>query len=185
MKVTPTKIQDVLIIEPTVHADERGFFMESFNQRRFNEAVGCSVNFVQDNHSRSLKGVLRGLHYQQHQAQGKLVRVLRGAVYDVAVDLRKSSPTLGQWFGIELSEENKKQLWIPPGLAHGFLVISEFADVLYKTTDYYAPEFEHAIHWSSKRLSIEWPVAALSPILSKKDELAPDFDLETTVVGVD
>jgi dTDP-4-dehydrorhamnose 3,5-epimerase len=152
MKVTPTSIADVLIIEPRVFGDQRGFFLESFNQRQFNAATGTDFNFVQDNHSRSAKNVLRGLHYQVGQPQGKLVRVVRGAVFDVAVDIRPASPTFGQWFGLELSEENHRQLWVPPGLAHGFLVLSDSAEFLYKTTDYYAPEQERCIVWNDSTL---------------------------------
>ncbi|KAB2928664.1 MAG: dTDP-4-dehydrorhamnose 3,5-epimerase [Dechloromonas sp.] len=169
MKVTATAIPDVLIIEPRVFGDERGFFFESFNQRLFNEAVGQDVAFVQDNHSRSSKNVLRGLHYQlPPKAQGKLVRVVQGAVFDVAVDIRKGSKTYGQWVGEVLSAENKKQLWIPAGLAHGFLTISETAEFLYKTTDYYAPELERAIRWDDPDLAIEWPLEG-TPQLSGKD----------------
>ncbi len=168
MKVTPTAIPDVLIIEPKVFGDARGFFYESFNQKAFNEATGLSLNFVQDNHSRSAKGVLRGLHYQIQQPQGKLVRVVRGAVFDVAVDIRKSSATFGQGVGIELTEENQKQLWVPPGFAHGFLVTSDSADFLYKTTDYYAPEYERCIAWNDPALGIQWPLTA-GPSLSAKD----------------
>ena len=168
MKVTPTAIPDVLIIEPRVFGDERGFFFESFNQKAFNEATGLNVNFVQDNHSRSAKGVLRGLHYQVQQPQGKLVRVVRGAVFDVAVDIRKGSQSFGQWVGMQLSEENHRQLWVPPGLAHGFLVTSESADFLYKTTDYYAPQHERCILWSDTDIAIEWP-KGMKPQLSVKD----------------
>ena len=168
MKVTPTAIPDVLIIEPTVFGDARGFFYESFNQKAFNDATGTKYQFVQDNHSRSSKDVLRGLHYQIQQPQGKLVRVVRGAVFDVAVDIRKSSPTFGQWVGVELSEENHKQLWMPPGFAHGFLVTSESAEFLYKTTDYYAPEHERCIAWNDPALGIQWRLAA-GPSLSAKD----------------
>ena len=168
MKVTPTAIPDVLIIEPKVFGDERGFFFESFNQKAFNEATGLDVNFVQDNHSRSSKGVLRGLHYQVQQPQGKLVRVVRGAVFDVAVDIRKSSPTFGQWVGVELSEENHKQLWVPPGFAHGFLVMSDSADFLYKTTDYYAPAHERCILWSDPAIGVLWP-SNIATQLSTKD----------------
>ena len=150
MKVTPTAIPDVLVIEPKVFGDSRGFFFESFNQKAFNDATGLNETFVQDNHSRSVKGVLRGLHYQIEQPQGKLVRVTRGAVYDVAVDIRKSSPTFGKWVGVELSEENYKQLWVPAGFAHGFLVLSETADFLYKTTQYYAPAHERCIIWNDQ-----------------------------------
>lgn len=168
MKVTPTSIADVLVIEPKVFGDARGFFYESFNQKAFNEATGLNLNFVQDNHSRSTKGVLRGLHYQIEQPQGKLVRVVRGAVFDVAVDIRKGSATFGQWVGMELSEENHKQLWIPAGFAHGFLVTSDSAEFFYKTTDYYAPEHERCIAWNDPVLGIQWPLTA-SPSLSAKD----------------
>ncbi len=169
MKVIPTSIPDVLILEPRVFGDTRGFFLESFNQRAFNEATGLNLDFVQDNHSRSGKGVLRGLHYQLQQPQGKLVRVVRGAVFDVAVDIRRSSPTFGQWAGVELSEENHRQLWVPPGLAHGFLVLSETADFLYKTTDYYAPAHERCIAWNDPALGIGWPDIGMAPQLSSKD----------------
>ena len=169
MKVTPTAIADVLIIEPRVFGDERGFFYESFNQRDFDKATGMALKFVQDNHSRSAKGVLRGLHYQIQQPQGKLVRVARGAVFDVAVDIRKSSPYFGKWVGVELSEDNHRQLWVPPGLAHGFLVLSETADFLYKTTDYYSPEYERCIAWNDPAIGIGWPIDT-SPSLSAKDQ---------------
>jgi dTDP-4-dehydrorhamnose 3,5-epimerase len=169
MKVTPTAIADVLILEPRVFGDPRGFFFESFNQRAFNHATGLDVGFVQDNHSRSARGVLRGLHYQVRQPQGKLVRVVRGAVFDVAVDIRQASPTFGQWVGVELTEENHKQMWVPPGLAHGFLVLSETADFLYKTTDYYAPEHERCIAWNDPALGIAWPDIGAVPQLSVKD----------------
>lgn len=167
MKITPTAIPDVLILEPKVFGDERGFFMESFNQRIFDDAVGAHVDFVQDNHSRSSKGVLRGLHYQIQQPQGKLVRLARGAVLDVAVDIRKASSTFGQWVAVELSESNQRQLWMPPGFAHGFLVLSESADFLYKTTNYYAPAHERCIVWNDPDLAIDWRTVA--PILSDKD----------------
>ncbi|NMM06719.1 dTDP-4-dehydrorhamnose 3,5-epimerase [Polaromonas sp.] len=170
MKITPTTIPDVLVIEPKVFGDARGFFFESFNQKAFNEATGLDVNFVQDNHSRSAKGVLRGLHYQIEQPQGKLVRVVRGAVFDVAVDIRKSSLTFGKWVGMELSEDNHKQLWIPAGFAHGFLVTSDSAEFLYKTTDYYAPEHERCIAWNDLEIGIDWPVMT-QPSLSAKDQL--------------
>lgn len=170
MKVTPTAIPDVLLIEPRVFGDARGFFFESFNQKAFDEAVGRHVDFVQDNHSRSGMGVLRGLHYQVHQPQGKLVRCVRGSVFDVAVDIRKSSPTFGRWIGAELSEDNHKQLWIPEGFAHGFLVVSESADFLYKTTDYYAPAHERCIRWDS--LDIRWPDVDGPFLLSDKDRNA-------------
>lgn len=171
MKAIETKIPDVLILEPKVFGDNRGFFYESFNAKIFERETGIKTQFVQDNHSRSRKNVLRGLHYQIQQSQGKLVRVARGAVFDVAVDIRKSSPTFGEWVGCILNEENKKQLWIPPNCAHGFLVLSEFADFLYKTTDYYAPEYERAILWNERDIGIEWPIDG-EPILSDKDRSA-------------
>ena len=170
MKVIPTAIPDVLIIEPKVFGDERGFFFESFNSLAFSQATGLTHNFVQDNHSRSGRGVLRGLHYQFKQPQGKLVRVVRGAVFDVAVDIRKSSPTFGKWVGVELTEQNHRQLWVPPGLAHGFLVTSESADFLYKTTDYYAPEHERCLLWNDPAIGIEWPLDS-EPQLSAKDKV--------------
>jgi dTDP-4-dehydrorhamnose 3,5-epimerase len=170
MKVTPTTIPDVLVIEPKVFGDARGFFYESFNQKAFNEATGLSLNFVQDNHSRSTKGVLRGLHYQIQQPQGKLVRVVRGAVFDVAVDIRKGSVTFGKWVGMELSQDNHKQLWIPAGFAHGFLVTSDSAEFLYKTTDYYAPEHERCIAWNDPAIGIDWPLTTTQPSLSAKDQ---------------
>ena len=169
MKITPTTIPEVLVIEPKVFGDARGFFFESFNQKAFNQATGLHLNFVQDNHSRSAKGVLRGLHYQIEQPQGKLVRVMHGAVFDVAVDIRKGSPTFGKWEGIELSEDNHKQHWIPAGFAHGFLVTSESAEFLYKTTDYYAPEHERCIAWNDPDIGIEWPLTT-QPSLSAKDQ---------------
>jgi dTDP-4-dehydrorhamnose 3,5-epimerase len=172
MVVTPTSIPDVLVIEPKVFGDDRGFFFESFNQLSFEKAIGKKVNFVQDNHSMSSKGVLRGLHYQIKQPQGKLVRVVEGSVLDVAVDIRKSSPTYGKHVAVELTAENKKQLWVPEGFAHGFLVLSETAEFLYKTTEYYAPEFERAIIWNDPDIAINWP-AGLTPSLSQKDALAP------------
>lgn len=168
MRITPTAIADVLIIEPKVFGDARGFFYESFNQKAFDEATGTSHQFVQDNHSRSGKGVLRGLHYQVQQPQGKLVRAVRGSVFDVAVDIRKSSATFGKWVGVELSEDNQRQLWVPPGFAHGFLVLSDMADFLYKTTDYYAPEHECCIAWNDADIGIDWPLAS-APSLSAKD----------------
>lgn len=181
MKVTPTAIPEVLIIEPKVFGDARGFFYESFNQKAFNEATGTDYQFVQDNHSRSTKGVLRGLHYQVQQPQGKLVRVVRGAVFDVAVDIRKGSPTFGKWVGVELSEENHRQLWVPPGFAHGFLVLSEVADFLYKTTDYYASEYERCILWNDNTLAIDWRLNAVEPILSTKDQCGENFfNLDTS-----
>ena len=168
MKATRLAIPDVVLIEPKVFGDARGFFFESFNQKAFNEATGTNHAFVQDNHSRSSQGVLRGLHYQIQPPQGKLVRVARGRVWDVAVDIRKSSPTFGQWVGAELSEDNQHQLWVPPGFAHGFVVLSESADFLYKTTDYYAPEHERCIAWNDPQLAIAWPIAG-APSLSAKD----------------
>lgn len=175
MKVTDTKIPDVKIIEPAVFEDERGFFFESFNHKKFEEAIGRTVIFVQDNHSKSIKGVLRGLHYQlSPHAQGKLVRVVQGEVYDVAVDIRRSSPTFGQWVGETLSAKNKKQLWIPEGFAHGFLTLSETAEFLYKTTDHYAPECERSIRWDDASIGIEWPTY-LTPIVSPKDAEASDL----------
>ena len=169
MKVTPTAIPDVLVLEPKVFGDERGFFMESFNARAFAEATGVHLPFAQDNHSRSAQGVLRGLHYQIKQAQGKLVRVVRGSVFDVAVDVRRSSPNFGHWVGVELSEDNNRQLWVPPGFAHGFLVLSASADFLYKTTDYYAPEHERSVLWNDPAIGIDWPLLG-EPLLSGKDK---------------
>jgi len=177
MKITPTAIPDVLVIEPKVFGDARGFFMESFNQKAFDDAVGRHVDFVQDNHSRSVKGVLRGLHYQMQQPQGKLVRVARGAVFDVAVDIRRASPTFGQWAGIELTEDNHRQFWVPEGFAHGFLVLSESADFLYKTTDYYAPAHERCIAWNDAELGIAWPDIGQPPQLSAKDAQGAAFSL--------
>lgn len=174
MNVTLLAIPDVVLLEPKVFGDSRGFFFESFNQRQFNEAVGRDVTFVQDNHSRSTRHVLRGLHYQIQQPQGKLVRVVRGEVFDVAVDLRRSSPTFGQWVGECLSEENKRQLWIPEGFGHGFVVLSETAEFLYKTTDYYAPQFERTILWNDPSLGVEWPINA-PPVLSAKDLVGTPF----------
>lgn len=168
MNFAPTEIGDVLICEPRVFKDERGFFFESWNTRIFNQAVGSDVQFVQDNHSRSARNVLRGLHYQINQPQGKLIRVTRGRIFDVAVDLRKSSPSFGRWVGVELSEENCRQIWIPAGFAHGFLVLSESADVLYKATDYYAPEHERCVVWSDPQIGIAWPLRG-EPVLSRKD----------------
>jgi len=167
-KVTETHIPDLLILEPTVFGDERGFFMESFNNRDFCDAVGSEVQFVQDNHSRSSRGVLRGLHYQIQEPQGKLVRVVSGAVFDVAVDIRKNSSTFGEWFGVELTAENYKQFWVPAGFAHGFVVLSEKADFLYKTTEYYAPQFEQCISWNDPEIGIDWTID-FAPQLSEKD----------------
>ena len=177
MQATATLIADVLIFEPRLFGDARGFFMESFNQQAFDAAVGHEVTFVQDNHSRSARGVLRGLHYQlPPHAQGKLVRVTQGCVFDVAVDIRPASPTYGRWVGTELSDANHRQMWIPPGLAHGFLVLSERADFLYKTTDYYAPQAERSLRWDDPRLAIEWPSTGVPVVLSGKDAAAPGLD---------
>jgi dTDP-4-dehydrorhamnose 3,5-epimerase len=174
MKVTKTAIEGVLILEPKVFGDERGFFMESFSQKVFDEAVGHHVDFVQDNHSRSAKGVLRGLHYQlPPHAQGKLVRVTQGRVFDVAVDMRRSSATFGQWVGVELDDKSHRQFWLPPGMAHGFVVLSESADFLYKTTDYYAPQAEGSVRWDDPALAIAWPALEAPPSLSAKDANAP------------
>ncbi len=170
MKIVNTPIADLLILEPTVFGDDRGFFYESYNARKFAELTGQNPQFVQDNHSKSAKNVLRGLHFQIKQAQGKLVRVVAGEVYDVAVDIRKSSPTFGQWFGLLLSAQNKRQLWIPPGFAHGFVVTSESAEFLYKTTDYWAPEYERSILWNDPALNIDWPLDGAQPLLSGKDK---------------
>ena len=175
MKATPTAIADVLLIEPKVFGDERGFFFESFNQRAFNQATGLNLDFVQDNHSKSGQGVLRGLHYQVLQPQGKLVRVVAGEVFDVAVDIRPDSPTFGRWVGEILSADNKRQLWVPPGLAHGFVVLSDSAEFLYKTTDYYAPEHERCIAWNDPTLAIAWPAMNEGPKLSAKDAAGGSF----------
>lgn len=172
MNVITTPLEGLLVLEPRVFGDDRGFFYESYNARRFAELTGVNPEFVQDNHSRSSKGVLRGLHYQIQQAQGKLVRATAGAVFDVAVDIRKSSPTFGQWYGIELSAENKRQMWIPPGFAHGFVVTSDTAEFLYKTTDYWAPEHERAILWNDPAIGIDWPQLDAAPLLSGKDQAA-------------
>ncbi|HET7062215.1 MAG TPA: dTDP-4-dehydrorhamnose 3,5-epimerase [Nitrosospira sp.] len=173
MRAVPSALPGVVVIEPKVFGDARGFFFESFNQKDFHQAVELDVCFVQDNHSRSVKGVLRGLHYQIRQPQGKLVRVVRGAVFDVAVDIRRSSPNFGRWFGVQLSEDNHRQLWIPPGFAHGFYVLSDTADFLYKTTDYYGPGFERSILWNDPTIGISWPVeAGGQPIVSEKDSRA-------------
>jgi dTDP-4-dehydrorhamnose 3,5-epimerase len=181
MNIIRTKIPEVIIFEPKLFGDDRGFFFESFNQQKFFEATNLGIQFVQDNHSKSAKNVLRGLHYQIQQAQGKLVRVTQGEVFDVAVDLRKSSPTFGQWVGTHLSAENKLQMWIPPGFAHGFLVISDTAEFLYKTTDFYAPQHECCLKWDDPSIGIEWPLQG-KPALSAKDNLglswqdAPKFN---------
>ncbi|HEX8601261.1 MAG TPA: dTDP-4-dehydrorhamnose 3,5-epimerase [Pseudoduganella sp.] len=169
MNVLQTPIDGLLVIEPKVFGDDRGFFYESFNAQRFAELTGVQLPFVQDNHSRSARGVLRGLHYQIQQAQGKLVRVTAGSVFDVAVDLRKSSPTFGKWHGVVLSAENRRQLWVPPGFAHGFAVTSDFAEFLYKTTDYYAPAHERALLWNDPAIGIDWPLEG-APLLSAKDQ---------------
>ena len=171
MKVTPLAIPDVVLLEPKVFGDDRGFFFESFNQAEFEAAVGRKVAFVQDNHSRSVKNVLRGLHYQIKQPQGKLVRVVQGEVFDVAVDIRKSSPTFGQWVGEILSADNKRQLWVPEGFAHGFVVLSDTAEFLYKTTNYYAPAFERSLAWNDSTIGIRWPIHG-APTLSEKDQQA-------------
>ena len=175
MNVRPTSIPDVLVVEPKVFGDARGFFFESFNQRAFEAAVGRQVAFVQDNHSLSAKGVLRGLHYQLPHPQGKLVRVVRGEVFDVAVDLRRTSPTFGKWVGETLSAENKRQLWIPEGFAHGFVVVSEAAEFLYKTTDYWYPEAERCIRWDDPDLAIAWPAMGGAPTVSAKDAAGKRF----------
>ena len=174
MKVIPTEIPDVLIIEPQVYGDDRGFFLESFNQKDFREKTGVNTTFVQDNHSMSLKNVLRGLHYQIPNPQGKLVRVVNGSVFDVAVDARQSSPTFGQWVGCILSAENKRIFWVPEGFAHGFLVLSERAEFLYKTTNYYYPQYEKTILWNDADLGIDWPLE-IPPILSPKDQAGQPF----------
>lgn len=172
MIVTPTVLPEVLLIEPKVFGDARGFFYESYNRRALRDATGIDADFVQDNHSRSAKNVLRGLHYQLAQAQGKLVRAVAGSVFDVAVDIRKQSPNFGRWVGVELSAENKKMMWVPPGFAHGFLVLSDYAEFLYKTTDYYAPQHERAILWNDPAIGVQWPLAG-EPLLSNKDQAAP------------
>jgi dTDP-4-dehydrorhamnose 3,5-epimerase len=172
MNLIPTAIPDVLLLEPKVFGDARGFFFESYNRKAFQEATGLDLDFVQDNHSRSAQGVLRGLHYQIQQPQGKLVRVVAGAVFDVAVDIRAASPTFGRWVGEQLSADNKRMMWVPPGFAHGFLVLSEYAEFLYKTTDYYAPAFERSIAWNDPQLGVAWPLPQSlggEPLLSAKD----------------
>lgn len=173
MKVIPTALPEVLILEPKVFGDERGFFMESWNARTFAEATGLDVTFVQDNHSRSAKNVLRGIHYQVVKPQGKLVRVVSGAVFDVAVDLRRSSPSFGRWVGIELSAENKRQLWVPPGFGHAFLVLSDYADFLYKTTEYWIAQHDRSLRWNDPTLAVQWPLAGALPQLAAKDAAAP------------
>ncbi len=174
MKIIPTTIADVLIIEPEVFGDERGFFFESFNKKVFAEATGVTVDFVQDNQSKSVQGVLRGLHYQIQQPQGKLVRVCSGGVLDVVVDIRESSASFGQWVGVALSAENKRQLWVPPGFAHGFIVMSESAEFLYKTTEYYAPQYERCIRWNDADLAIDWQYKG-NPVVSEKDNMGHLF----------
>jgi dTDP-4-dehydrorhamnose 3,5-epimerase len=184
MKVTTTEIEGVLILEPKVFGDARGFFMETFNQKTFNQAVGLEVVFVQDNHSRSGKGVLRGLHYQlRPHAQGKLVRVTQGSVFDVAVDVRRGSATFGRWVGVELSGENHRQMWLPPGMAHGFLVTSESADFLYKTTDYYVPQAEGCVLWSDPAVGIVWPDVGMAPQLAAKDAAAAPLSAQRFSMG--
>lgn len=172
MKVTPTALPEVLLLEPAVFGDERGFFMESYNARRFREATGIEAEFVQDNHSRSVRGVLRGIHYQVVRPQGKLVRVAAGRVFDVAVDLRRSSPRFGRWVGVELSDRNNHQLWVPPGFGHAFLVLSDSADFLYKTTEYWYREHDRSLRWNDPALAIDWPLAG-EPLLAPKDAAAP------------
>ncbi len=169
MKITATAIPDVLLVEPTVFGDDRGFFYESYNEKEWQELTGQKTRFVQDNHSRSAKGVLRGIHYQIQHPQGKLVRVVVGEVFDVAVDLRESSPTFGQWVGERLSDRNKKSLWVPEGFGHGFLVLSDVAEFLYRTTDFYAPEYERCIAWNDPEISVDWPLSG-EPLLSEKDK---------------
>lgn len=176
MKIIDTAISDIKIIEPKVFEDERGYFFESFNQKIFEAGIGREVKFVQDNHSKSSKGVLRGLHYQlPPHPQGKLVRVVQGEVFDVAVDIRKNSPSFGQWVGIHLSAENKKQFWIPEGFAHGFLTLSDTAEFLYKTTGFYAPDCDRSIRWDDEEIGIDWPLEGIAPIISAKDEAAKRF----------
>jgi dTDP-4-dehydrorhamnose 3,5-epimerase len=175
VKVTPTEIPDVLLLEPRVFADDRGSFFESFNAQTFAAAVGRDVSFVQDNHSTSRRHVLRGLHYQEPRPQGKLIRVLAGTIFDVAADIRPGSATFGRWVGVELSAENRRQLWVPEGLAHGFLVLSESAEVLYKTTEFYAPECERIIRWDDPTLAIDWPISA-PPVLSPRDAAAGSLE---------
>jgi dTDP-4-dehydrorhamnose 3,5-epimerase len=176
MKVTPTALPEVLILEPKIFGDERGFFLESWNARTFREATGLDVAFVQDNHSRSAKNVLRGIHYQVVKPQGKLVRVVSGAVFDVAVDLRRSSANFGRWVGVELSAENYRQLWVPPGFGHAFLVLSEYADFLYKTTEYWHSVHDRSLRWDDPRIGIRWPTAGVEPQLAAKDAAAPGLE---------
>jgi len=177
MQISPTKLNGVLLIKPRVFRDDRGFFLESWNKRVFDEAVGRAVEFVQDNHSRSVRGVLRGLHYQvEPKAQEKLITVMRGSILDVAVDIRRGSPTFGQWVSAILSDESREMLWVPAGFAHGFLVLSEFADVVYKTTNFYSPEHERCICWNDPSLAIDWPLDGRQPVVSEKDALGQQFD---------
>lgn len=175
MKVTATALPEVFLIEPRVFGDDRGFFYESYNERAFEEAIGRKVVFVQDNHSRSVRGVLRGLHYQVQNTQGKLVRVVSGSVYDVAVDLRRSSPNFGKWVGYELSDTNQRQLWVPEGFGHGFVVTSDSADFLYKTTDYWNAKAERCVVWNDETLAIDWPLGGMAPIVSAKDQVGAKF----------
>lgn len=177
MRVTPTAIADVLLLEPRVFGDARGFFLESYNERVFAEATGLQVHFVQDNHSRSQRHVLRGMHFQAERPQGKLVRVVAGAVFDVVVDIRRDSPTYSKWVGVELSVDNQRQLWIPPGLAHGFLVLSESADFIYKTTEYYHPASERCLAWNDPLVAIDWPLGDSHPLVSEKDAKGLSLDL--------
>ena len=179
MKVTPTALPEVLLLEPRVFGDDRGFFMESWNAQAFHEATGLDVTFVQDNHSYSTRNVLRGIHYQVVRPQGKLVRAVTGAVFDVAVDLRRSSPTFGRWVGVELSAQNRLQMWIPPGFGHGFVVVSEAADFLYKTTDYWIGEHDRTVRWNDPALAIDWPLQG-EPVLAAKDAAAPLLDAAET-----
>ena len=180
MKVIATALPEVLILEPKIFGDERGFFLESYNARAFREATGLDVSFVQDNHSRSARHVLRGIHYQVVRPQGKLVRVVSGSVFDVAVDLRRASPSFGRWVGVELNAESHRQMWIPPGFGHGFLVLSAYADFLYKTTDYWVAEYDRAVRWDDSTLAIDWPLAGSVPIVSAKDAAAPTLDVAET-----
>ncbi len=180
MKIIPTEIPDIMIIEPKIFQDDRGFFFEAYNHQQFTEKTGIIVNFVQDNHSDSKQNVLRGLHYQIKQPQGKLIRVIFGTIFDVAVDIRKSSPTFGKWVGYELSALNKRQLWIPPGFAHGFVVLSQTAEVIYKTTDYYAPQYDRCILWNDHDLAIDWHLS-VPPILSAKDADGKPFKMAEIV----
>ena len=177
MRVTPTAIADVLLLEPRVFGDARGFFLESYNEKVFADATGLQVQFVQDNHSRSQRHVLRGMHFQADKPQGKLVRVVAGAVFDVVVDIRPNSPSYGKWVGEELSVDNQRQVWVPPGLAHGFLVLSESADFLYKTTEYYHPASERCLAWNDPRVAIDWPLGDTHPLVSDKDAKGFSFDL--------